>query len=115
MALDPLRRMVEAHVMAAERLHSDDTTVLVLSKGKTDTGRLWIYVCDDGPFGGAVRRSGGPPLLSTLAPYYAPAFRTVAIASPQWRAGRLSYLRASLWKGESDIRHHDRSLRHRLR
>ena len=55
-ALDPLRRLVEAHVMAAERLHGDDTTVPVLAKGKTDTGRCWIYVRDDGPFGGA-----GPP------------------------------------------------------
>jgi transposase len=55
-ALDPLRRLVEAHVMAAERLHGDDTTVPVLAKGKTDTGRLWIYVRDDKPFGGA-----GPP------------------------------------------------------
>jgi len=55
-ALGPLRRMIEAHVMAAERLHGDDTTVPVLTKGKTDTGRLWIYVRDDGPFGGA-----GPP------------------------------------------------------
>jgi transposase len=55
-ALDPLRRLLEAHVMAAERLHGDDTTVPVLAKGKTDTGRLWIYVRDDKPFGGA-----GPP------------------------------------------------------
>ncbi len=55
-ALDPLRRLVEAHVMAAERLHGDDTTVPVLAKGKTDTGRCWIYVRDDKPFGGA-----GPP------------------------------------------------------
>src|ERR1700739_329739 len=55
-ALDPLRRLVEAHVMAAERLHADDTTVPVLAKGKTDTGRCWIYVRDDRPFGGA-----GPP------------------------------------------------------
>lgn len=55
-ALDPLRRLVEAHVMAAERLHGDDTTVPVLTKGKTDTGRLWIYVRDDQPFGGT-----GPP------------------------------------------------------
>ena len=55
-ALDPLRRLIEAHVMAAERLHGDDTTVPVLAKGKTDTGRLWIYVRDDQPFGGA-----GPP------------------------------------------------------
>src|SRR5512136_2846171 len=44
MALDPLLRLVEAHVMAAERLHADDTTVPVLAKGKTDTGRCWIYL-----------------------------------------------------------------------
>ncbi len=39
--------------MAAERLHGDDTTVPVLAKGKTDTGRCWVYVRDDRPFGGA--------------------------------------------------------------
>lgn len=52
-ALDPVLRRVEAHVMAAERLHGDDTTVPVLAKGKTDTGRCWVYVRDDRPFGGA--------------------------------------------------------------
>ncbi len=51
-ALMPLFRLIEAHVLAAERLHGDDTTVPVLSKGKTDTGRLWVYVRDDRPFGG---------------------------------------------------------------
>jgi transposase len=50
--LAPLLRRVEAHVFAAERLHSDDTTVPVLAKGKTDTGRCWVYVRDDRPFGG---------------------------------------------------------------
>lgn len=50
--LTPLLRRVEAHVFAAERLHGDDTTVPVLAKGKTDTGRLWTYVRDDRPFGG---------------------------------------------------------------
>jgi transposase len=52
MALDPILRLVEAHVLAAERLHGDDTTVPVLAKGKTDTGRCWVYVRDDMPFGG---------------------------------------------------------------
>lgn len=52
-ALMPLYRRLEAHVLAAERLHGDDTTVPVLAKGKTDTGRLWVYVRDDRPFGGA--------------------------------------------------------------
>jgi transposase len=50
--LEPLLRLVEAHVMAAERLHGDDTTVPVLALGKCDVGRCWTYVRDDRPFGG---------------------------------------------------------------
>ena len=50
--LVPLLRRVEAHVFAAERLHGDDTTVPVLATGKTATGRCWVYVRDDRPFGG---------------------------------------------------------------
>ncbi|MFT4159797.1 IS66 family transposase [Shinella sp.] len=52
-ALMPLVKRLEAHVLAASRLHGDDTTVPVLAKGKTDIGRLWTYVRDDRPFGGA--------------------------------------------------------------
>ena len=51
-ALAPLFKRLEAHVLSAERLHGDDTTVPVLAKGKTDTGRIWVYVRDDKPFGG---------------------------------------------------------------
>jgi transposase len=50
--LRPLFQRLETHVLAAERLHGDDTTVPVLAKGKTVTGRLWTYVRDDRPFGG---------------------------------------------------------------
>jgi hypothetical protein len=50
--LEPLLRRIERHVFAAERLHGDDTTVPVLAKGKTHTGRCWVYVRDDRPFGG---------------------------------------------------------------
>jgi transposase len=52
--LRPLVDAVGAHVMAADRVHADDTTVPVLSpgNGKTATGRLWCYVRDDHPFGG---------------------------------------------------------------
>ncbi len=50
--LEPLLRRVERHVFSAERLHGDDTTVPVLAKGKTHTGRCWVYVRDDRPFGG---------------------------------------------------------------
>src|SRR5207342_2896771 len=52
--LVPLISRIEAHVLAAKRLHGDDTTVPVLAKGKTDTGRCWVYVRDDRPFGGTV-------------------------------------------------------------
>ena len=51
-ALKPLHRLIEAHVLAAERLHGDDTTVPVLAKVRTDIGRIWTYVRDDRPFGG---------------------------------------------------------------
>jgi transposase len=44
--------LIDAHVLAAARLHGDDTTVPVLARGKTITGRLWTYVRDDRPFGG---------------------------------------------------------------
>ncbi len=48
----PLYRLIEAHVLAADRLHGDDTTVPILARGKTVTGRIWTYVRDDRPFGG---------------------------------------------------------------
>jgi transposase len=51
-ALKPIHSLIEAHVLAAGRLHGDDTTVPILARGKTDTGRIWTYVRDDRPFGG---------------------------------------------------------------
>src|SRR4051794_37012370 len=50
--LMPLFKRLEAYVLNAERLHGDDTRVPVLAKGKTGTGRIWVYVKDDKPFGG---------------------------------------------------------------
>jgi hypothetical protein len=51
-ALIPLFERLRHHVMAAERLHGDDTTVPVLARGKTDIARAWVYVGNDRPFGG---------------------------------------------------------------
>jgi transposase len=51
--LAPLVALIRAHVLAAERIHGDDTTVPVLAKTSTTTGRLWTYVRDDRPFGGS--------------------------------------------------------------
>jgi transposase len=50
--LRPLHALIEAHVLGAERLHGDDTTVPILAKGRTVTGHIWTYVRDDRPFGG---------------------------------------------------------------
>ena len=60
--LQPLHALIQAHVLAAERLHGDDTTIPILAKGKTVKGHIWTYVRDDRPFG-----SRAPP----AALYYA--------------------------------------------
>ena len=39
--LAPLTELIRQHVMAGDRLRGDDTTVPVLAKLKTVTGRLW--------------------------------------------------------------------------
>jgi transposase len=51
--LEPLVESLRGYVMAAEKLHADDTPVPVLAPGtgKTKTGRLWTYVQDDRPAG----------------------------------------------------------------
>jgi transposase len=51
--LEPLVEALRRHVLAAEKLHADDTPVPVLApgNGKTKTGRLWTYVRDDRPAG----------------------------------------------------------------
>jgi len=51
-ALDPIIEAIRTHVMSAERIHADDTTVPVLAKLKAVVGRIWTYVRDDRPFGG---------------------------------------------------------------
>jgi transposase len=60
----PLVQAIQRHVFAAERIHSDDTTVPVLAKEKTRTGRLWAHVRDDRPFGG--------PAPPAVAFFYSP-------------------------------------------
>lgn len=55
-ALQPIHDLIRAHVLAAERLHGDDTTVPLLARGATKQARLWTYVRDDRPFAG-----GAPP------------------------------------------------------
>jgi len=52
--LDALVDAIRKHVLAAEKIHGDDTTLPVLEPGlgRTKTGRLWVYVRDDRPAAG---------------------------------------------------------------
>jgi transposase len=51
--LRPLVDAIRRHVLAATKLHADDTPIQVLApgNGKTKTARLWTYVRDDRPSG----------------------------------------------------------------
>ena len=53
--LQPLVEALGRHVLAGDRVHADDTPVPVLAPGagKTKTGRLWAYLRDERPHGGA--------------------------------------------------------------
>ena len=91
--LAPLTALIRAHVMAAERLHGDDTTVPVLAKGKTATGRLWTYVRDDRPFAG--------PAPPAAVFFYSPDRR--ATHPNQHLAGYAGILQADAYAGFGDL------------
>ncbi|MDB5378856.1 MAG: transposase [Rubritepida sp.] len=79
--------------MAAGRLHGDDTTVPVLAKGRTTTGRLWTYVRDDRPFAGPA-----PP----AALFHFSADRT-AVHPNRHLAGYAGILQADAYAGFNDL------------
>jgi transposase len=61
--LEPLAAAITRHVRAGAALHADDTPVPVLDpgRGKTKTGRLWVLVRDERPWGGPA-----PPAVGYL-------------------------------------------------
>ncbi|HEY6350506.1 MAG TPA: IS66 family transposase [Candidatus Angelobacter sp.] len=64
--LEPLVEALRRYVMAAGKLHADETPVPVLApgQGKTKTGRLWTYVRDDRPAGD----EGAPAVWFSYSP-----------------------------------------------
>jgi hypothetical protein len=52
--LEPLQAKLAAHVFASQTLFADDTPIPVLDpgRGRTKTGRLWVYARDDRPWCG---------------------------------------------------------------
>jgi len=53
--LEPLHKRLAEHVFASQKLFADDTPVPVLDpgRGRTRTGRLWVYARDDRPWAGS--------------------------------------------------------------
>ncbi|MFZ7094511.1 IS66 family transposase [Primorskyibacter sp. 2E233] len=59
--LQPIIERIEAHVMASDLLHTDDTPIRVLDRGRRDKGlgkgvkqgRIWAYVRDQRPWAGS--------------------------------------------------------------
>ena len=53
--LEPVRDRIADHVFASGRLFADDTVLPVLDpgRGRTRTGRLWVYARDDRPWAGS--------------------------------------------------------------
>ncbi len=52
--LEPLKARLAEHVFASGKLFADDTPIPVLDpgRGRTKTGRLWVYARDDRPWQG---------------------------------------------------------------
>jgi hypothetical protein len=52
--LEPLHKRLAANVFASAKLFADDTPIPVLDpgRGRTKTGRLWVYIRDDRPWAG---------------------------------------------------------------
>jgi len=52
--LEPLQARLAEHVFASQKLFADDTPIPVLDpgRGRTKTGRLWVYARDDRPWSG---------------------------------------------------------------
>ena len=65
--LEPPVDAIARHVRAGQAIFADDTPLKMQAKGKCATARIWTYVRDERPWGGAdppaaYRRSGPGPL-----------------------------------------------------
>ena len=97
-ALQPIHALIERHVLAAHRLHGDDTTVPLLARGGAKKARLWTYVRDDRPWNG-----GAPP-----AAFFRFSRDRGAGNPNQHLAGWQGVLQADAYGGYNDLYRTDR-------
>jgi len=93
--LSPLAEAIACHVRAGPALHADDTPVPVLDpgRGKTKTGRLWVAVRDERPWG-----STAPPAVFYR---YSPDRKAEQAAA--LLAGCRGFLHADAYSGFKDL------------
>lgn len=89
--LEPLAEEIARHVRAGETLHADDTPVPVLDpgRGKTKTGRLWVAVRDERPWGSEV-----PPAV-----FYRYSPDRKGVRAEELLKGCTGFLHADAWAG----------------
>lgn len=70
--LKPLAAALAEHVCRSATLHADDTPVPVLDpgRGRTKTGRLWVYVRDERPHAGAPPPPADQPTAQAPAVWF---------------------------------------------
>jgi transposase len=93
--LQPLVDHIGKHVFDADKIHTDDTTVKVLDpgRGKTKTGRLWVYKRDNRSW-----HSADPPAAIY---YYSPDRKS---AHPQAHLGKYKgFLQADAYAGYAQL------------
>jgi transposase len=93
--LSPLADAIARHVREGPALHADDTPVPVLDpgRGKTKTGRLWVAVRDERPWGSAV-----PPAV-----FYRYSPDRKAAQARALLAGCRGFLHADAYSGFNDL------------
>jgi len=101
-ALDPIVQALKVHVLAAERIHTDDTTLPVLAKMKTVTGRIWTYVRDDRPLAVRIRQL---PFLNIHAAGLANIRKSILLVLPGFcRQTRFQVMARSMKAAENRLR-----------
>ncbi len=100
--LDPLVQALSRYVRAGEKIHADDTPLPVLApgRGRTRTGRLWVYVRDDRPAAGtaapAVWFAYSPDRRGTHPQQHLREFSGIVQADAFRAGGRLRRLRCAV-------------------
>jgi transposase len=97
--LSPIADAIARHVREGPALHADDTPVPVLDpgRGKTKTGRLWVAVRDERPWG-----SGVPPAV-----FYRYSADRKSEHAEVLLAGCRGFLHADAYAGFQNLYRHD--------